>query len=640
MGHSAPSDKRTHAQTHIQKHAQVKGFLDVFRSRLSQRIVLAVFSSIVAIEAIILIPSIVRREQELLRNLSALAAAHLSGVFAVSDPPVSELTPPELLARMQWVQSLPEVKGGTLYTATGSRVGSFGELPRLGFVQVIQSEEPLGWRDAFRTLHGEPRYDARWLMSPLEGRYVLIIRHDTTRVRRELWAFVGRIAGLVLIISGVVTLATMVVLRSLLIAPILALRNDLQAAPVVLQEGARSSAFASSTTARRRDELGEVIEAFQDMYRRIAEAIAQRREAEQSLRESEARFRAVVNQAAEGILIIDPNTQIQDANQFALDSLGYSAEALLGRSILEINPSWSRDRFAEHWQALQAGEPVTFETEHRDRAGRTYPVEVRSGLIRMDSGLKILNLVRDISERKQAEQAQARLAEVGELAAMIVHEVRNPLATVLVALTGLKRLELPQLGQLRLELALEESERLQRLLNEILAYAREQRPGADPIELNALTEELCATLRTLPVAQGRSIRLEPAAGEAWVRGDRDKLKQVLINLLTNACEASPPGETISCQIAAPAPERPQVSLSIHNSGEPIPADLLPKLTHPFVSTKASGNGLGLAITQRIVEAHGGTIAIASSPEAGTTVRLLFPLIPDASNPSSTPRSKA
>ncbi|NJM58576.1 MAG: hypothetical protein HC857_15770, partial [Synechococcales cyanobacterium RU_4_20] len=100
MGHSAPSDKRTHAQTHIQKHAQVKGFLDVFRSRLSQRIVLAVFSSIVAIEAIILIPSIVRREQELLRNLSALAAAHLSGVFAVSDPPVSELTPPELLARM------------------------------------------------------------------------------------------------------------------------------------------------------------------------------------------------------------------------------------------------------------------------------------------------------------------------------------------------------------------------------------------------------------------------------------------------------------------------------------------------------------------------------------------------------------
>ena len=654
------------------------GSRGLFRSRLSQRIALAVFSGIVAIEAVILVPSIVRREQELLGRLQKTSAAHLKGVLIASgvpnETPVNALSPQTILEKIELVQSLEEVKGGSVYRADGELVGTFGEAPGLTFDATMEASQKLS-----KQHRRAQRYDARWPMSPLDGKYVLIIRYATDSVAKEVWAFIGRIAGLVLIISGVVTLATMVVLKSLLIEPILALRRDLlSAAPAALQEAGTVPTFASQESADRQDELGEVILAFQEMYQRISQSIAQRRKAEQRLRESESRFRTVVNQASESILVIDRTSQIRDANQFALNYLGYSSEELLGRSILEINPTFDRDRFDEHWQALQKGDPITFETSHRNKDGHVYPVEVRSGLIFMDGEDQILSLTRDITVRKEAEKAQIRLAEIGELAAMIVHEVRNPLATVFMALTGLKRMELPKSGQLRLELALEESERLQRLLNEILSYSREQRLEGIPVELNALTQELCETLQKLPQAENRDIKLQGTNDHVLVKGDRDKLKQVFINLVTNACEAIPPGERVTWLLEtsptrsmvsalasaspssahsssahsssahsstdapvtdkpvtdAPVTDKPvtsnsvtneQVTIRVHNGGDPIPPDVLPKLTKPFVSTKASGNGLGLAITKRIVEAHGGSLMIASTADAGTTVTVILPL---------------
>ncbi len=111
-----------------------------------------------------------------------------------------------------------------------------------------------------------------------------------------------------------------------------------------------------------------------------------------------------------------------------------------------------------------------------------------------------------------------------------------------------------------------------------------------------------------------------------MRGDRDKLKQVLINLVTNACEAILVQETVTWRIQhLPQQQTPQqqIEIQIHNGGDPIPPDVLPKLTQPFVSTKANGNGLGLAITKRIIEAHDGSIEIESRDQ-GTTVTVLLP----------------
>ena len=106
------------------------------------------------------------------------------------------------------------------------------------------------------------------------------------------------------------------------------------------------------------------------------------------------------------------------------------------------------------------------------------------------------------------------------------------------------------------------------------------------------------------------------------------IKQVFINLLSNACEASPAGDRVTCTMAVAADV---VKVQVHNGGEPIPPDILPKLTQPFFTTKSSGNGLGLAITRRIIEAHSGTIQFTSTAELGTTVTVELPVERDASS---------
>jgi signal transduction histidine kinase len=230
----------------------------------------------------------------------------------------------------------------------------------------------------------------------------------------------------------------------------------------------------------------------------------------------------------------------------------------------------------------------------------------------------------EIRERKQAEKSIARLAEIGELAAMIVHEVRNPLTTVLMGLTALQGVELPQRNQQYLALALEDGERLKRLLNEILLYAKQQVLQYSQIELNAFSAEILEVFHSMSDMAIYNIQLQSALPSAWITGDSDKLKQVLINLVKNACEAIEPGGVVTWRID-PGVEDSHVCVSVHNGGNPIPAEILSKLGTPFFTTKPSGNGLGLAIVRRIVEAHGGIFLIQSEQERGTIVSVQLPI---------------
>ncbi len=226
-----------------------------------------------------------------------------------------------------------------------------------------------------------------------------------------------------------------------------------------------------------------------------------------------------------------------------------------------------------------------------------------------------------IAERKQAERNLANLAEVGELSAMIVHEVRNPLTTVLMGLQSFQKIDLPAVAHFRLNLALEEADRLQRLLNEILNYTKCQTLNVVELDLNTLFSEMLDTLREMPVAQGRHIKFTPADTPAVIQGDKDKLKQVFINLICNACEAVSENESVNWSVQHMTKE---VSIRVHNEGELIPADKIEQITKPFFTTKLTGNGLGLAIARRIVEAHGGQLEIESNLLIGTVVRIKIP----------------
>ncbi len=207
---------------------------------------------------------------------------------------------------------------------------------------------------------------------------------------------------------------------------------------------------------------------------------------------------------------------------------------------------------------------------------------------------------------------------------MIVHEIRNPLTTILMALQSLQNCNFPDTSQQRLNLALEEAERLQHLLNEILNIAKPSSLQYSSLEVNALMAEVLEQIEILPAAADQTITLIQAPHPIEVMGSADKLKQVMMNLLNNACEASPVGDEITWEVI-PLQSEGSVRIQVHNWGPPISSNALPQVTTPFFTTKPSGNGLGLAVVQQIVEDHKGQLHIESDLQSGTRVSVQLPL---------------
>ncbi len=173
----------------------------------------------------------------------------------------------------------------------------------------------------------------------------------------------------------------------------------------------------------------------------------------------------------------------------------------------------------------------------------------------------------------------------------------------------------------RADLGLQEANRMRRLLEDMLLYAKPLRLALAATDLAAaLGDQIAAYREAHPDAR---VRLTTDLAGAEILADADRLQQVFLNLTDNACEAAPAGSEVVWTLSA-SPDGDRVLTSLHNQGEPIPPELLGRITEPFVSTKSGGAGLGLAIVRRLVEQQGGAIAIASSRAEGTRVTLSFP----------------
>lgn len=240
------------------------------------------------------------------------------------------------------------------------------------------------------------------------------------------------------------------------------------------------------------------------------------------------------------------------------------------------------------------------------------------------------NLEAEVAQRTESLRlAQSRLIEkerlaaIGEFSAMIVHEIRNPVTTILMALQAVQPELTGERNQRRVQLALEEADRLQNLVKEILLHSKPLVMEPVRLDLNDFMASMLERLQELPAGADRRLVVNPASDLLLVLGDQDKLRQVMINLVRNAFEAIPPGETVTCYLGKTSPD--QVCLQIHNGGEPIAPERLQRLNQPFCSTKVGGTGLGLAVVRRIISAHGGTFELESTPEAGTVTTLRLPV---------------
>jgi PAS domain S-box-containing protein len=367
----------------------------------------------------------------------------------------------------------------------------------------------------------------------------------------------------------------------------------------------------------------------QQMNQQLQVEIEERRATENKLRESEERLRQIAENMHQVLWMYSHDRQPIYISPAFETIWQRSCEAWYANPQIwqdMIHPD-DRERVRSAFERSQE-----FSQEYRivrpDGSVRiifdqAFPIRDATGQI-----YRIAGIAEDITERKQAQQemvkAIASLAEVGELAATIVHELRNPLTTVLMGLNAFKRMDLPALDRERLALSLDEAERIRNLLNEILLYAKPQVLQFAELELNSFIAEILPSLRTMPSAMRRRIEFFPALTPIAILGDKNKLKQVFINLVDNACEAVKDDGVISWQVELEeAGER--VKIQICNHGALIPPEILPKLTKPFYTTKPSGTGLGLAIVKRIVEAHGGEFAIASTAAEGTIVSVRLPV---------------
>ena len=225
----------------------------------------------------------------------------------------------------------------------------------------------------------------------------------------------------------------------------------------------------------------------------------------------------------------------------------------------------------------------------------------------------IAQLVTQSFSRTVRLSEHTRLAAIGKFASGIAHELRSPLATVGLALDAFKRIDLTEPGRKRLALAQQETQRMGRLLEEILLYAKPLQLHLQPMRLEESLSAFVTAYAALAEARRQRFVLEVEGTDAEILGDPERMTQVWINLARNACDAAPDATAITWSVTDD-PGRGAVRVRLTNLGPNIPDEVLARMFEPFFSTKGNGTGLGLPIVKRLLDAHGGEVAVESGPE--------------------------
>ncbi|MCU7936467.1 MAG: GHKL domain-containing protein [Candidatus Thiodiazotropha sp. (ex Dulcina madagascariensis)] len=216
---------------------------------------------------------------------------------------------------------------------------------------------------------------------------------------------------------------------------------------------------------------------------------------------------------------------------------------------------------------------------------------------------------------------KTRLATIGQTASVLTHEMRNPLASIKLALSGLKgSATLADRERHRVDLVLGEVDRLDDLLSETLDYVRPVKLSVQPVDMDRLVTKVIKQQEPLMEEKGIHFKYDGCTDCTAMRVDIEQIHQVLLNLIKNAIEASPHGGGIYTSLRC---EENELVLEITNGGEPLSEEVMQRAFEPFFTTKPKGTGLGLGLVKRVVEEHGGTVTLASHDGIGTRLTLTF-----------------
>ncbi len=387
----------------------------------------------------------------------------------------------------------------------------------------------------------------------------------------------------------------------------------------------------------------------------VSRDITELKRGEGALRESEERYRTLVETSPDGIVRFEPDGKILMANRQYVRMLGYeSAEEFLGRSVFEFIAPEDHERMAKDLKRLLDTGSVPFLRYTRIRRGGTpFPVESSCAIVTDREGRpgSVIAVVRDVTEKdaleKQLFQAM-KMEAVGRLAGGLAHDINNYLG----AITGFSDLVKITHGNdkalaKRMDAIAETALRASSLIRQLLAFSRRQPSAPEVLNLNVVIGGMESMMRRL-IGEDVKLATRLEGNPRNVKADSSQVEQILINLLVNARDAMPHGgeltiETANVEFNAGESGIPDfmnpgryLMLAVSDTGTGIPEEIREKIFEPFFTTKdtGKGSGLGLSTVYGIVKQHDGYIQACNRPSKGAVFKIYFPACEDRVDPST------
>lgn len=368
---------------------------------------------------------------------------------------------------------------------------------------------------------------------------------------------------------------------------------------------------------------------------------------ETALERREAHLRSILDTVLDATVVIEPDGSIVSFNAAAVRQFGYSEAEVIGKNVHILMPEpYHREHDGYVRRYLATGEKRIIGIDRvvvgRRKDGSTFPMKLAVGEMKSGGKTFFTGFIRDLTEREESEarlqeiQSElarlARLNELGEMASTLAHELNQPLAAIANYSQGCVRLLRDMDDQLagRMREALEETARQSLRAGGIIRHLREFVTRGEtektPVDIRRLIEEAGALALVGSRERGVRTVFDFAPGAATVMVDQVQIQQVLINLMRNAIEAMRDSERRELTVRAAPGEDAMVAVEVSDTGPGISDEVGAQLFKPFVTTKSNGMGIGLSISRRIVEAHGGELSLAGNGEDGVTFRFTLPAL--------------
>lgn len=364
-----------------------------------------------------------------------------------------------------------------------------------------------------------------------------------------------------------------------------------------------------------------------------------------TLRDIEERFRTLVDGSPDIVFITDASSRMMYANAALEEQTGYNvADFQMAQADNRLIHPDDQERVAMFLsEFLASGRKYSGPLKNRflARDGRVlwYSSVVSRSQYAGESVLQFV--VHNITQQEEAREALARvqdqlfqrerLAALGELAAIVAHEIRNPLSIIYNALTTLRKAPPTNDANVLLAIVEDEAARLQRTVRDLLDFTRPMTPTFEPCDLAAVAQEALAEVEGEPREGVGTIhvKLSASAPPYFADVDRHMIHRVVVNLIANAYQAMPRGGDLEIdllRIDEPAEAEATIELRVHDSGPGIASDAAARIFEPFFTTRATGTGLGLALVKRIVDMHRGKIVATTAPAGGACFIVSLPVV--------------